>query len=101
MSIKEQARKRLAVGVAGVVLGIALVVGVAPVAADNDAPEPRDVNVGQEATGMTSDTRLVITEIAAPAVVSNTSIAAPAAPVVENRDDRAPDAADTGNAGDD
>ena len=57
MSIKEQVRRRLAVGLVGVVLGSALVVGIAPVAADNDTPEPRDVNIGQEATGMASDTR--------------------------------------------
>jgi len=89
MSIKEQARKRLAAGVAGVVLGIALVVGVAPVAADGDPAEPRDVNVGKDATGMAGDPHVAITEVVVPLAASNDAVAAPAqpAPVVADPDD--------------
>ncbi len=89
MSIKEQARRRLAVGVAGVVLGIALVVGVAPVAADGDPSEPHDVNVGKDATGMAGDPRVAITEVVTPPAASNDTVAAPAqpTPVVADPDD--------------
>lgn len=89
MSVKEQVRRRLAAGVAGVVLGITLVVGVGPVAADGDASEPHDVNVGKEATGMASDPRVAITEVVTPPVVINDTTAAPAqpTPVVADPDD--------------
>jgi len=82
MSIKEQVRRRLAVGLAGVVLASALVVGVAPVAADDDTVEPRDVNVGMEATGLASNTRVTITEVVAPPAASNNSMVAPTTPIV-------------------
>ncbi len=89
MSVKEQVRRRLAAGVAGVVLGIALVVGVGPVAADGDPSEPHDVNVGKDATGMASDTHITITEVVTPPVVSNDTTAAPVqpTPVVADPDD--------------
>lgn len=87
MSIKEQVRRRLAIGLTGLALASALVVGVAPVAADDDTPEPRDVNVGMEATGMARDTRVTITEVAAPPAASTDSTAAPTAPIVAEPDD--------------
>lgn len=89
MASNSTLRRRLAVGVAGLSLASALVLGIAPVAADNDTPEPRDVNVGQEATGMASDTRITITEIVAPPAVSYDSDATPAqaTPVVADPDD--------------
>lgn len=71
------------------VLGIALVVGVAPVAADGDPSEPHDVNVGKDAMGMAGDPRVTITEVVTPLAPSNDTVAAPAqpAPVVTDPDD--------------
>lgn len=87
MSIKEQVRRRLAVGLVGMVVGSALVVGIAPVAADNDTSEPRDVNIGMEATGLATDTRVTITEVVVPPAASNDSTAAPTTPIVADPDD--------------
>ena len=87
MSITQQVRRRLAVGLTGLTLASALIVGIAPVAADNDTPEPRDVNVGMEATGLASDTHVSITEIVAPPAASNDTTAAPVTPLVADPDD--------------
>jgi hypothetical protein len=97
MSITQQVRRRLAVGLTGLALTSALVVGIAPVAADNDSPEshggtettePRDVKVGTEAvTGLASDTPLTITEVVVPPTASNNPTAAPATPLVVDLDD--------------
>jgi hypothetical protein len=87
MSITHQVRRRLAVALTGLTLASALIVGIAPVAADNDTPEPRDINVGMEATGMASDTHVTITEIVAPPAVSNDTTAAPVAPLAVDPDD--------------
>ncbi len=89
MSIKEQVRRRLAIGLTGLALVSALVVGVGPVAADGDAQEPHDVNVGRDATGMASDTHVTITEVVAPPAANNDTTAAPAqpAPLAADPDD--------------
>ena len=87
MSLTNQVRRRLAVGLTGLTLASGLLVGIAPVAADNDTPEPRDVNVGMEATGLADNTYVTITEIAAPPAASNDTSAAPTAPLVVDLDD--------------
>jgi hypothetical protein len=80
-------RRRLAVGVAALSLASTLVLGVASVAADNDTPEPRDVNVGKEATGLADDTRVSITEVVTAPAASNDPYAVPTTPVVADPDD--------------
>lgn len=90
MSLTNQVRRRLVVGLTGLTLASGLLVGIAPVAADNDTPEPRDVNVGMEATGLASDTLVTITEIVAPPAASTDNTAAPAevTPLVDPEDHR-------------
>lgn len=97
-----QKRQRLAIGLAGALMAGTLLVGAVSVAADgNDdaadgisVAEPRDLNVGMEATGMANQAILVIHTVVAPETATATvEIAAPT--TVENRDDRAPDASET------
>lgn len=91
MGIKADVRRRLAIGMAGAVLASALIVGVAPVAADDPEPFERDVNVGRDATGMASDTAiLTITSVTVAPVVSNDVPAAPSdgTPITNWREDR-------------
>lgn len=90
-----QKRQRLAIGLAGALMAGTLLVGTVSVAADDsDVSEPRDVNVGMEATGMANVTTYTISSVVVPETTTATvEIAAPT--TVENRDDRAPDASDT------
>ncbi len=83
--MKKQMRQRLAIGFTGMLTASALVFGTVSVAADDVTVEPHDVNVGQEATGMASESILTINS-----VVPVTAAVAPSAeaPIVEHRDDR-------------
>ncbi len=88
----KQMRQRLAIGFTGAMMAGALLIGALPVAADDsDVSEPRDVNVGAEATGLANQTILVTNSVVAPVATGTDT---PAALAVEGANDRRPDASD-------
>ncbi len=93
-----QKRQRLAIGLASALMAGTLLVGAVSVAADDtDVSEPRDVNVGMEATGMAIPnvgTALYnVVPAPAPTTATTAEIAAPT--TVQGRDDHTPDASET------
>ncbi len=93
----RQKRQRLAIGLTGALMAGTLLVGAVSVAADDsDVPEPRDVNVGMEATGMAipkvGTSLYNAAPAAAPTTAATVEIAVPT--TVQDRDDHAPDASE-------
>lgn len=90
MGIKAAVRRRLAIGLAGMVLASALIGGIAPVAAEDPDGFERDVNVGRDATGLADTAVFTITSVAVPQAVVTDAPAAPDldTPIIEGRDDQ-------------
>lgn len=88
--VREKQRGRLVRGLAAALVAGSLLASAAAVAADTDAPEPRDVNVGKEAQEHADDAVIKTTGVVALPVVENTETLVPASGIinVEHRDDR-------------
>ncbi len=86
----KQMKQRLAIGFTGALMAGTLLLGALPVAADDSAVEPHDVNIGAEVTGMASESIVTINSVVTPVVTSDTATAGldTLAPIIEHRDDR-------------
>jgi hypothetical protein len=81
VNLSTAIRRRLAVGLAGALLGAALIGGVAPVSADDDASPKldRDAPPAQDSEATAPQTSFVVVQIPSAQVVSDDAIAMPAA----------------------
>src|SRR5215471_16823355 len=91
VNLSTAIRRRLAVALAGALLGASLVAGVAPVSADDDASPKldRDAPPAQDAEAPAAQTGFVAVQIQSAPVVSDDATAVPA--VDSNQIDRPDD----------
>jgi len=79
VNLSTAIRRRLAVGLAGALLGAALIAGVAPVSADDDASPKldRDAPPAQESAATAPQTSYVVVQFPSAQVVSDDATAVP------------------------